>query len=73
MIRTTRMPPTSACSCTLSIARWMNTELSCVTIILMPRHLAVDALDFRADQVGDGDGVLARLLLHLNLDARACR
>ena len=36
MISTTRTPPTSACSCTLSIARWMNTELSCVTIILMP-------------------------------------
>jgi hypothetical protein len=34
------------------------------------RHLAVHALDFLLDLVGHLDGVLARLLLHLQLHAR---
>ena len=36
MIRTTRTPPISACSCTLLMARSMKIEVSCVTIIRMP-------------------------------------
>ena len=70
MISTTRMPPMSACSCTLLIARSMKTALSCVTNMRMPGHLAVDALDLLADACGDLHGVLARLLLDLDLDAR---
>ena len=63
MISMTRMPPTSACSCTLLIARSMKIELSCVHDQLDARHFAVDALDFGADAVGHRDRVLARLLL----------
>ena len=73
MIRTTRMPPIIACSCTLLMAREMKSELSCVTVILMPGTSLLTRSTSARTSSATVDGVLAGLLLHLDLDARACR
>ena len=71
MISTTRPPPRSACSWTFVMARSMNVDWSLVTSILMPGTSWLIRSISALMPVGDGDGVLAGLLVDAHADARA--